>query len=395
MTLALTGECNMRCRYCYQNAKSGVCMPWPVIEAAADRLLHSTAPCVEMVFAGGEPLVAFDLMRRAVEYTERHRPRKRKVRYHLATNGTLLGPETIAFLRRHDFEIELSFDGVLPAQAVRGKRSFARVDEALDRLCDDAPELFWRRLKVGVTLDADAVPCLSASVAYLLEKDLQAISISPAIGQAARWTPRVLATLRRELKEVFAIALRRYEATGQVPLAAFRKIAGDAPDGTAEVCGAPTPNSVTVDLDGEVYACPMMAESSQRFANQLLAAAIQPLRIGHVADPAFWERLADLPRRARATRMFHVDSGRYSLHGSCDRCPYRFACRACPMAALAEPEHDDVLRVPGYVCAFNRLMGDLRARFPLQPDGDVLLARRARKYRLVHELLKGTPLLAE
>ena len=192
MTLAVTGECNLRCRYCYQNAKSGARMPWAVLKAAADSVLASTSPRVDVVFAGGEPMLAFDLIERAVAYIERRRPAGLGVQYSLATNGTLLGPDAIAFLDRHRFDIELSFDGVLPAQAVRGECSFARIDGALDDLRDKAPQTFRRRVTVGVTLDAAAVPYLSASFSYFLGKQLRAISISPAAGQAGRWTPEVI-----------------------------------------------------------------------------------------------------------------------------------------------------------------------------------------------------------
>ncbi|MFO7692628.1 MAG: radical SAM protein, partial [Vicinamibacterales bacterium] len=364
MTLVLTGECNLRCRYCYQNARSAGPMPWPVLETAAERALQTTSPGVHVIFAGGEPLLALDSMRRAVEYIERRRAGL-VVQYGLATNGTLLTPATVRFLDRHLFEIELSFDGVLPAQSVRGKHAFAPVDEALDRLCADAAEIFWRRLSVGVTLDADAVPYLAESFTYFLEKRLPSIAIAPATGQAARWTPAVLRTLDRQLMEVYSIARRHYEDTGGVPLTAFRKFSNKAPAATGALCGAVDRGSVTVDVDGEVYACPMLAESSQRFANPRLAATIQPMRIGHVADPAFWTRLAGLPARARRIGMFHAGPGRRSLHGSCIRCPHRFDCKACPLAVLAEPGHDSVQRIPDYLCAFNWTLMDLRRRFPV------------------------------
>jgi uncharacterized protein len=368
MTLALTGECNLRCRYCYQNAKTGARMPWPVLEASARRLLGTTSPYVDLVFAGGEPLLARDLIERAVEHIERRRPPGLIVRYSLATNGTLLARDTMAFLNQYRFEIELSFDGVESAQSVRGKRSFARIDAALDRLRTDAPEIFWRRLTVGVTLDADAVPFLADSFAYFLDKHLQIVAISPANGQSARWTPPVLDRLGRELRKVYALSRRHYDNTGQVPLVSFRKTPSAAPAGREVVCGAATSGSVTVDVDGETYACPMFTESSQRFANQRLAPVIQPMRTGNVASRAFWRRLAEVPGRAEATGMFHVGAGRHSVHGQCVRCPYHLECRACPLAALAEPGHDDVRRVPDYVCAFNWMLAGLRKKFPVQPD---------------------------
>jgi len=62
-------------------------MPWPVLKAAADRVLESTSPRVDVVFAGGEPMLAFVLIERAVGYIERRRPHGLGVQYSLATNA--------------------------------------------------------------------------------------------------------------------------------------------------------------------------------------------------------------------------------------------------------------------------------------------------------------------
>jgi sulfatase maturation enzyme AslB (radical SAM superfamily) len=376
LTLALTGECNLRCRYCYQNAKSGVRMPWTALKAAVDRVLESTSPRVDVIFAGGEPLLAFDLIERAVGYLEHRRPAGLGVQFSLGTNGTLLGSDTIAFLDRHQFEIELSFDGVPPAQAVRGRRSFARIDGALDRLRDRAPSAFWRRLTVGATLDAAAVPYLAESCSYFLEKHVQAVGLSPAAGQSARWTPAVLEELERQLDEVYRQAQSHYLDTGQVPLTAFRKVSNGPAPKRRIVCGAAAGGSVTVDVDGQVYACPMLAESSQRFANPGLAAIVQSMRMGSVSSPAFWQQLAALPGRARATGIFQVGPRRHSLHGQCIRCPYVRECHACPIAALSEPDHDSAQRIPDYLCAFNWTLMGLRRRFPAQPGHTELMSGR-------------------
>ena len=281
-------------------------------------------------------MLALDSIERVVRYIERRRPVDVDVRYSLATNGTLLTPGTIAFLDRHGFDIELSFDGVPAAQAVRGAHSFARIETALDLLRDRAPSLFWRRLSVGVTLDADAVPHLSESFSYFLDKRLQAVSTCPAVGQSARWTPRVFARLERELNAIYLMSREHYRDTREVPLVAFRKTAASRPGLNGTICGAAGSSSVTVDVDGEVYACPMLAESSQRFANPALAATVQPMRMGRVTSRSFWRRVANLPERASQTGMFHVRPGRHSLHGARAGRRYRRECQACPLAALLD-----------------------------------------------------------
>jgi len=388
MTLALTGACNLKCRYCYQNAKTGRPMSCAVLRAAADRLLESTDPGPELVFAGGEPLLALGTIRHAVQYIERRRSRDSPVRYNLATNGTLLSSEAIAFLRERRFAIQLSFDGVPPAQSMRGARSFTLVDAALDRLRLQAPEIFWRRLTVGVTLDANAVPYLAESFRYFVDRHVPAIAIAPVNGQSTTWTPHVLETLEQQLTEIVRISRRHFVDTGRVPLAALQRTANEPRARRGALCGAATSGNVTVDLDGETYACPFLAESSQRFANPRLAATVQPMRVGHIAHPDFWRRLAQLPARAEDTRMFRIGPDRRSLHGRCIECPYRAECTACPVSVLSEPEWDDVQRIPDYICAFNWTLMSLRRKFPVQPDAAALLQGRAAKPRLVRELLE-------
>jgi len=57
---------------------------------------------------------------------------------------------------------------------------------------------------------------------------------------------------------------------------------------------------------------------------------------------------------------------------------------------LSEPGHDDVQRIPDYLCAFNWTLLGLRKKFPVQPDAAALLSGRARRPRLVRELLRET-----
>jgi radical SAM protein with 4Fe4S-binding SPASM domain len=184
------------------------------------------------------------------------------------------------------------------------------------------------------------------------------------------------------------IARRHYEDTGHVPLTAFRRRSDDLPATDGLLCGAASSSNVAVDVDGEVYACPFLAESSQRFANTRLAATVQPMRLGHIAHPDFWRRLAELPARADETGMFRIGPERRSLHDRCIECPHRAECRACPISVLSEPEHDDVQRIPDYICAFNWTLMSLRKEFPVQPDAAALLEGRAPKPRLVRELLE-------
>ena len=52
-------------------------------------------------FYGGEPLLEFPLLKKAVEYSEQQFEGK-KLTFNITTNGTLLNDEMIYFFQEHD-----------------------------------------------------------------------------------------------------------------------------------------------------------------------------------------------------------------------------------------------------------------------------------------------------
>jgi len=68
--LILTAQCNLRCSYCYQNAKGARSMSWDTLQASIDLALQSPSPRVELTFTGGEPLLELELIRRGVAHAQ-------------------------------------------------------------------------------------------------------------------------------------------------------------------------------------------------------------------------------------------------------------------------------------------------------------------------------------
>ena len=139
LEVILTAGCNLRCTYCYQNDKKPRSMAWETLRGALDLVVGSENPRVEVLFLGGEPLLEFPLIRRAVEHVRATRAPGKTVSFSIVTNGTLLGRGEAEFLAAHDFETHLSFDGVPAAQALRGPRTFPVLDALVDRLARDHP----------------------------------------------------------------------------------------------------------------------------------------------------------------------------------------------------------------------------------------------------------------
>ena len=117
--LMVTDRCNLSCRYCYGDggaygSRQLGDMPTDIAMAAVDAMFHSDPKAVQysLVFFGGEPLLNFSLIRRVVEYcAQRVRGTGQRCRYSITTNGTIMRPAILDFLRRHRFSVLVSCDG--------------------------------------------------------------------------------------------------------------------------------------------------------------------------------------------------------------------------------------------------------------------------------------------
>ena len=120
ITLQVTQNCNFRCKYCIysedtnkkQRTHSQESMSLETAKEAIDFLLDHSIDSrdINIGFYGGEPLLAFDLIKNIVEYTEKVFKGK-KLTYNMTSNGTLLDEEKIDFLIEHDFSLMISLDG--------------------------------------------------------------------------------------------------------------------------------------------------------------------------------------------------------------------------------------------------------------------------------------------
>lgn len=366
--LVVTADCNLRCAYCYQDRKQPREMSWPTMSRALDLLASSNRRRADVTFLGGEPLLGFPLIVRAVRRLGRRFPAKRRPDYVIATNGLLLTPRRLAFLERHRFDIQLSFDGVAPAQDLRSPGSFAILDRLLDRLRLRHRPYFRRRVMVAVTVTAPAIPHLADSFDYLLAKGVEDIAIGPAMGHP-RLSKAQAGELDRQVGRIFKQSRQHYQETGRVPLRLFRKSAPAPrkPARSALACVAAIGRDLAVDVDGEVYPCALLVRSCQTVARPALARRLAAMSLGPVTDlQRLVQRRARLPDAARAARIFGPQSRKRSGLERCAACRYAAACFVCPIACAKNPDSAGANRIPDFQCAFNRIALEYRRRFPIQ-----------------------------
>jgi sulfatase maturation enzyme AslB (radical SAM superfamily) len=337
--------------------------------AALSTALGLAAGRSDLVFSGGEPLLEFDLIRRAAEYAEALQSPKKRTRFRVSTNGLLLSSEIAAFLQEHDFAVQLSFDGVAPAQAYRGAHSFEYMDRLLDRLRAEHPKLFLSRLQIAMTVIPPTVRYLSGSVEYFLRKRVCEISVAPSMTHYPGWDTADLAELDRQVGAVSDLSRRHLERTGEVPVKFLRKHRGEAAGGerTHRLCSALRGSALVVDADGQAYGCPFFAESYQVFPEGSRMHGVKTLGMGAIADPGFPERRKAALQRARRLLPEDWKSRCHSSYGRCCECPFRSGCSICPVSIWSKPKDMDDFRLPDFICAFNRVVLGHRERFPCMP----------------------------
>jgi len=378
----LTAACNLRCAYCYQNAKGKQGMDWRTLRRAVDLLLFSKRRDARLTFYGGEPLLRFDLLRRAVNYARRKTGGYPRPRFALITNGTLLTSEVADFLALHRVQTRISFDGVREAQDLRGRGTFRRLDGLLGRLRRDHPAFFRDYVEIASVFSSRTIPHIAKSFEYFLHRGVQAISLSPVTTWDAEWEPRRIDDLDRQFEELYRISLRHLRRTGAVPLVLFRKDRPDPRRGPAPsaLCGVGRGESLVVDVDGEVVACPLFASSFQTMS-PFLRGRLEPMRLGCVHDQDLSSRLALLPAATRAAGIFDHKEDKHSSFGRCGRCRYARTCHVCPVSIGWIPGNEDPNRVPDHLCAFNLVSRKWREKFPVRSSPLDVLADGAWKAR--------------
>lgn len=143
LTLCLTHDCTLRCRYCYAGRKYAHAMSQDTAQRGMVLGLDEAARIgcgLDVSFFGGEPLMEWNLLQFCHEYLSRRAEEVNiPVRYGITTNGTLLTQDKLEWMAERDFLIGLSLDGSPTMHDTNrrfadGRSSHAAVWEALERI---------------------------------------------------------------------------------------------------------------------------------------------------------------------------------------------------------------------------------------------------------------------
>ena len=338
LILQVTQQCNLRCKYCpysggfYNREHANKKMDFNTAKKAIDFYInHSTDNSIISIgFYGGEPLLEFELIKKCIDYTE-SKVEGKKVLFNMTSNATLLTPEIIDYMEKHDISLMVSLDGPQNVHDKNrdffgGKGTFESVIKNLDMIKKKFPEYF-KTITFNCVMDIDNdFGCINEFfTTYDVIKDSN-INFSSLNEDHAKEERKVdgeeyISDYNYELFKLFLSKTGRLEEKylskmvnghytnlrNKIFEERRREIQGEKghPGGPC----VPGAQRLFVDIYGNLYPCERVNESSEA------------MRIGNVDEGFYMEKVRDILNIGKLTEE------------SCKSCwAYRY-CFLCASAA--------------------------------------------------------------
>ena len=253
LTLHLTADCNLRCRYCYET-HCREHMTWDTARQAVDLVFSYGHATNGLSLFGGEPLLERTLAEDICRYAKAEAQRRGVgVRFKMTTNGTLLDEAFLKFANAHDLGIALSHDGLLQDEqrlTRDGRPTRAKLEPAVDLLLKYQPNA-----AALMTVTPETVGGMARSVQWLYERGFSRINAAMDYRPNAGWDDGSLAVLKEQYEAVAELMEQRFDARRPLLFLPFLvKIAAYIQDRPCLECklGMRQPS---VAEDGSVYPC--------------------------------------------------------------------------------------------------------------------------------------------
>jgi len=255
--MLITEDCNCRCDYCFIEGKRPKRMTEEIVKATVDFLLVKSTHLkrVEILFFGGEPLMAFDLIRLTVDYGRwRAACIGKDLAFSMTTNGTLLDEEKLAFLRKHRIKFLLSIDG--DRETHNRHRKFADGRGTYDAIASKIPlmKAYQPWLGARVTPTPENMHKLSENVKHLFSLGINQFIVGPATG--LYYSDEVIEVYREEILKVGRFYMEMRKRKAPIRMTMFED-EGDGKSGSKRGiwgCGAGR-GRISVSASGEIQPC--------------------------------------------------------------------------------------------------------------------------------------------
>lgn len=258
----LTHDCNLRCRYCFQEkrpAPGSVTKPThEVIDAFVEYCSKNHIDDVQLF--GGEPLLCRDTFRYTVSTLRKRIP---GIRIGMVTNGTLMDKRTLAFVKKNDLYLLLSLDG--------DRETHNRMRGGFDRILRWAPS-FGDKSRLSVALQAGKIPGLYRNIRYIWDQDFASGVYVNVINNYGWYTQQDVAAFEAEYEEAI-LGMLRGEGILTCALNTWEII--DRSYRKSNICGI-CALGLAADWEGTLYPCQRAVELGKEFSIGTIWSGIDP-----------------------------------------------------------------------------------------------------------------------
>lgn len=317
----VSGECNMRCRYCfYYAAHTASGQVRRMSTSTLDRLISEACASSPLQVAfgwqGGEPTLAgLNFFREAVRLQKRYRRQGQRITNALQTNGLLLSEEWCQFLKENDFLVGLSLDGEKSQHDAErvdagNQGTYDRVVQALRLL-----ETHGVRYNVLAVVTPDLARRGRQTYRALRALGVKYIQFIPSVDSGFGDVPsRLLLTpgaYGNFLKNAYHEWLADLKSGQRVSVQFFESVAAMAigqPPITCQLSGT-CAGQLVVEHDGSLYPCDFMVRPEWRLGNLHEAPLSELLRGEELRQFMAWA--VRLPEECRSCEFLRF------CHGGC------------------------------------------------------------------------------
>ena len=272
LTLNISNDCNLRCRYCYADTgaygSARGLMEEDVALRAMDAVYHHFDGVDMIQFFGGEPALNVPVIQTVCEYMDHLLEEDRikyKPDYAIVTNGTISSPELFEVIKKHHIGLTVSLDG--PKEVNDEIRVYPHGRGSYDRIMnfiEQARENSDSYLGIEGTYTARHIE-LGISMVDLLDFFAEELDITsphiPTVGAPADPSLALHPRCSEETYRIYADAVSHtvWSATTDHPrslsLAQRQVDALVRKQGQWAICPASGGDTLSVDMDGGIYPC--------------------------------------------------------------------------------------------------------------------------------------------
>ncbi len=348
--VVVTLRCNETCVYCHASRADMTAthtdMSPEIADKTVETIFQTTNPSVTIEFQGGEPLVAFPIVKHVIEKARKvNETAGKNLEFTMVSNLSLLDDEKLEYLVANKVQICTSIDGPehlhdkqrkLPGLSAHKEatRAIRKVNDAYKAMGLD-PTLY--HVEALLTTTRDALPRWKEIVDTYVDLGCRALFLRPVdpFGFADRTAPRVeypraeyLTFYRNAVDYMFTLNKQGVEILERFAAIFLTKILGGEDPNFLDIrnpCGAAI-GQIAYNYDGKVFTCDegrMLHEMGD--STFLIGDLAAPSGSSGAAPSMYRDMMGHETVRAMAV------ASNLDAQPDCVNCTYQPYCGVCPV----------------------------------------------------------------